>query len=133
MDYVVAGVAALFLFGYLIYALLNLELWVQTFIDRPGEEVERATAMGTVDDPRRAVLVAHRLVPCPEVDDAQPAHPQADAWGQVHALGVRSAVPKRPAHRADLRLVDRAACQGDDSGDAAHDSAPSHFPAPGRP
>jgi len=25
--------------AYLIYALLNLELWMQTFIDRPGEEV----------------------------------------------------------------------------------------------
>jgi asparagine synthase (glutamine-hydrolysing) len=25
--------------GYLIYALLNLEIWQQTFIDKPGEEI----------------------------------------------------------------------------------------------
>jgi asparagine synthase (glutamine-hydrolysing) len=25
--------------AYLIYALLNLEIWLQTFLDRPGEQV----------------------------------------------------------------------------------------------
>ena len=72
------------------------------------------------DDPRGPVFVGDRLITRPEVDDAQPSHPQGHARSDVHALAVRAAVPECRTHGADATLLDGRAVEIDDAGDAAH-------------
>ena len=76
------------------------------------------------DDPRGPVLIADRLIPRQEVDDAQPAHPETHAGSEVHALAIRPAMSERGAHGVDVPFENRAAVEIDDSGDAAHRSLP---------
>ena len=76
------------------------------------------------DHPDRAVLVAQRLVPRAEVDDAQAAHSEARTAGQVYPLVVRAAVDQGLAHALDLLPVDGAPFDTEDSCDPAHGAAP---------
>src|SRR5258706_4268022 len=59
------------------------------------------------DDPDGSVLVANRLMPRVEIDDAQAPHAKPHRTVHVDACIVRTAMPDRPAHASDQIGVHR--------------------------
>ena len=82
----------------------------------------------------RAVFGGHRLPPAREVDDAEPAHPEADGTGDEAAFVVRPTMTNRAAHRPDQGGIDGAlGVPVDDAYDAAHTTAGSSAGRGGAP
>jgi hypothetical protein len=73
------------------------------------------------DDPDGSVLVAERLVPGGEVDNAEAPHADADSTIRVNAFVIRPAVDHRAAHLPESRRLNSCALtEFHDSSDAAH-------------
>src|SRR5690606_32218496 len=74
------------------------------------------------DDADGAVVAVHRLVAGREVDDGEPAVPEADARAEMKAVAVGAAMGEDVVHPPHQPAVDRpAALQIDDARQPAHD------------
>ena len=86
------------------------------------------------DDDLGAVLVRDRLAPSFQVDDAQPAHAEADLPRDEKSFVVGPTVANGPAHRPDhSRLDGLLQIAVNDAYDAAHTSAGSSVTRGGAP
>src|ERR1035437_10510025 len=61
-----------------------------------------------VDHGDRAVFIADGLVPCGEIDDAEPAHGQPNVPFDEEAIVIRPAVSNLPVHPLQNSTVDLA-------------------------
>ena len=85
-----------------------------------GAQLGVVVDLAVVDDDHRPVGVGHRLRAAGDVEDRQPAVPEAHAVADEEAVAVRPAVHDRVGHRPHERGVAEAGrpC------DAAHQCAP---------
>jgi hypothetical protein len=88
-----------------------------------GSQLGKVINLAIEDRPYRLVFVVNGLLTAGYVDDAEPAHAQADRSTNVKTLVVRSAVNDGLAHGMDIGRLDGIAIARDDSGYPAHDSA----------
>ena len=74
------------------------------------------------DDPKRPVLVGHRLVPRRQVDDTEAAMGKADRTLNENACVIRAAVPKHVPHAQQecFAYMTRASAGESDTANAAH-------------
>ena len=70
-----------------------------------GAQRRKVVDLAVEDDPHRVVFVRQRLLAGGDVDDAQPAVGEADAFAEIEAVGVRAAMGdrSRPSRESDPR------------------------------
>ena len=72
------------------------------------------------NDPRGAILIVNRLPAAREIDNRQPAHPQAHGPAEIEAVFVRTAMANCVAHPADQMLVNVATIVSNYACDSTH-------------
>src|SRR5256885_9901852 len=72
------------------------------------------------DHPHRAVLIAERLMPAVQIDNAQAPHTQSDLRLNEETFVVRPAVAHDRTHRTQVARVHGTIVKAHDSGNATH-------------
>ena len=93
---------------------------------QPGPDLAVVVELPVLHGPDPPVFVGDGLVPALDVDDAESAHPEADAVGQIRAAVVGAAVRHDVRHPIEPLGRDHGArfpAQLDDSADSAHGSS----------
>ena len=85
-----------------------------------GAQLEVIVNLAIADDVNASVLVGNRLPAAIEIDNAEPAHGQADAGFDEETVLIRSAVTKRVRHFAQESRAVGPIFRADVTGDAAH-------------
>ncbi len=120
-----------------LFVRVNDDFRVGVRAERVAARFELHSKLGEVvdlaveDRPDRPVFVRQRLIAGRQVDDAEPAMPEADAVGGVVPVRVRAAVGEHRRHRPQQLTLD-AVCgiEVESPGDAAHVRTPA--PSRGR-
>ena len=87
-------------------------------------ELDVVEGLAVIDDPEAAVLVADRLGPAVDADNAQAQMPQGDVAVQVHPRLIRTPVVQGGDHQGDRVHTGRlTSCDVDYSGNSAHDGS----------
>ena len=77
---------------------IGLGVEAMTALFQFGAELRKIVDFAIEDDPRAAVFVEYRLVAAGKVDDAEAAHSEPGAIGDVESFVVRTAVDDLLAH-----------------------------------
>ena len=89
--------------------------------NQPTPELAIVVDLAVEDDDLRPIFVENRLSPASQIDDAEPAHPEAHGALQVDALVVWPPMRDRPAHPPNRGGRDRPGrIFVNDADDAAH-------------
>src|ERR1700754_425033 len=94
-------------------------------------QFEVVVDLAVEDDPRGTVLVVNRLLTAFQVDDREPAHPEANGAINVKTVVVRPAMANRVAHARQQLFVNRLAVVSNESNDATHIAVKSAGACPG--